>query len=336
MSIETALILSIILLVGNGFFVASEFCLIAARRSYFDTKSQKGSHRAKVVLSALENIPYLIIGAQLGITFCSLALGALSEPAIAHAIEYFLKSSINPEITKIISLTCAIIIVTFLHTIIGEILPKNLSLSAPDRFATFFVPPLVILTAFFGPIVKSMNFFTQLVLKIFGVNLAIDSNNTFSPEDISGLVNESIKEGLIDKEDKKLLNSALMFDKRTIKSIMIPLEKLVTINSEITPEKLENLVAKTNFSRFPVKNNTDNYIGYIHIKDILDTKESRRNSSIPIRIIRPLASVFASQSIRSILKIMQRSGSHIAIVQNNKEKIIGLVTLQDVLEEIVD
>lgn len=337
MNSELAIFLAIFFLIFNAFFVLAEISLIAARRSAIEAKAIKGSARAKTVVKSFDNMPILITGAQLGITLCSLALGALSEPAIAHGLSNFFNTyDISPEISSLISIVIAIIIVTLLHIIIGEIIPKNISLSSPNRYAIIFIPPLVYLTKLVNPLVIALNNFTQLMFKIFKVNASSERISTFTTDELAGLVTESINEGLIDKEDKRLLNSALKFDKRTIKSVLIPIEKFATIDDQTTPEELETIVGKTGYSRFPIKDKEDSYIGYIHIKDILDIKYTNRTKVIPKSIIRSMIAVYTSQSIRSVLKTMQKSGSHIALVKNNKEKIIGIVTLQDVLEEIVD
>lgn len=335
MSTEAALLLGFFLLLANAFFVGAEFSMVSVRRSAIEPKAARGSRRARATLKALENISFLMAGAQLGITICSLALGAVAEPAIAHLLEKpFHDLGIASELLHPVAVVIALTVTLFLHVVIGEMVPKNIALAAPERSALILTPLLTKVVKILSPVVYSLNALSNITLKIFGLNPKNEVGSTYTRDEMADLVKESRKEGLLSEDSEHLLSGALTFDARSVKTVAMPLEKVITVDKSITHGGIEEISVKTGFSRFPVRGKRKKILGYVHIKDIITLGESQRNERIHQRDIRQLVTVSANQSIRMTLKIMQHSGAHMALVTSGKT-LMGLVTLDDVLEELV-
>jgi CBS domain containing-hemolysin-like protein len=335
MSIEIGLLVAILLLLGNAFFVAAEFSMVSVRRSAIEPEAAKGSKRALLTLRALENVSFLMAGAQLGITLCSLGLGAVAEPTIAHALEKpFHWLDISEALIHPLSFTIALIITVFLHVVIGEMVPKNIALAKPERSALILTPMLVFVVRILNPLVHSLNLIANLTLRLFNVSAQPEVSSTYTRDEMADLVKESRKEGYLSEDNEQLLSGALSFDVQSVKHIARPVSDLKTVDRSITYAEVEALATETGFSRFPVTRNNGDMIGYVHIKDIIKAEDDTRHEKLKPKAIRDLAQVSANQSIRMTLKIMQRSGAHISLVLEGKT-IVGVVTLEDVLEELV-
>lgn len=335
MNTELALLAGLLLLLGNAFFVGAEFSLVSVRRSAIEPIAAKGSRRAKITLRALENISFLMAGAQLGITLCSLGLGAVAEPAIAHLLDSPFHSLNVPEaLLHPVSFVIALVVTVFLHVVIGEMVPKNIALAKPERTALFLAPRLVFVVKVLGPIVSFLNALANITLRLLGVKPQDEVTSAYTRDEMADLVEESQREGLLSKDNENILSGALSFDVQTVRDIVLPTDQLIKIDRTTTYEEVEKLAAKTGFSRFPIIDKKKQMFGYVHIKDVIKVDESRRQDPINLRDVRKLASVSADQTIRMTLKIMQRGGAHISLVNSGK-KLLGVVTLEDVLEELV-
>lgn len=332
---EIALLVALLLLVGNAFFVGAEFSMVSVRRSAIEPLAAAGSKRALITLRALENLSFLMAGAQLGITLCSLGLGAIAEPALAHLLEGpFHALHVSEELLHPISFTIALIITVFAHVVIGEMVPKNIALAKPESAALILTPALVYIVKVLNPIVHGLNALANSVLRLLNVQPQPEVASTYTRDEMADLVKESRKEGYLSEDNEQLLSGALTFDARDVDEVVIPADKLITINQSATYADVEALSVKTSFSRFPIVNKKQQMTGYIHVKDVITVDESKRFEKINKKDIRNLVEVSGNQSIRMTLKIMQRSGAHIAVVKNSKT-VTGIVTLEDVLEELV-
>lgn len=335
MSIELGLLVALLLLLGNAFFVGAEFSLVSVRRSAIEPLAAGGSSRALTTLRALENLSFLMAGAQLGITLCSLALGAVAEPIIAHLLNAPLHNlNVVEDLLHPISFVTALLVTVFLHVVIGEMVPKNIALSRPERSALVLTPVLVFITQVLKPLVHGLNVIASSVLKIVKVRPQAEVASTYTRDEMADLVKESRKSGYLSEDNEQLLSGALTFDARTVHDIAIPIKDIITVNPLVTPAQIEQLSFSSGFSRFPIAGKKDKLIGYVHLKDSIKADEKSRHERIPFRSIRELSMINHNQSIRMTLKTMQRSGSHLAAVTRGK-KVIGLVTLEDVLKELV-
>lgn len=335
MSTTWAVVISIILLGLNAFFVGAEFALISARRSVIEPMAESGGRMAGITLRSMENVSLMMAAAQLGITLCTLGLGALAKPALAHAVEGPLDAIGAPQaLVYPIALVFALFVVGSLHVIIGEMVPKNIALARPDRSALILAPPLRATVFLLYPAIGSLNWTANAILRLLGVDPKNEVASSFTRDEVAGLVEESRREGFLDHHESSLLAGALEFDERDASSVLLPLETMETVPVTVTPAEVEAVAARTGFSRFPVSRDGE-MIGYLHLKDALEFEDRHRNRPIAESWVRPLPTVRADAPLRSVLETMQGSGAHLARVIGGDRKVTGVLALEDVLEELV-
>jgi CBS domain containing-hemolysin-like protein len=328
-------VLTLLLLLTNAFFVGAEFALISARRSAIEPAAEEGRWAARVTLGAMERVTLMLAGAQLGITICSLGLGYLGEPAIAHLLHGpFGAAGIPESLVHPVAFAIALSFVAYLHIVLGEMVPKNIALARPEPSVLVLGPPMALVVRLLHPAIAALNWISNTVLRLAGVDPRSEVASTFTRDEVAGLVEESRREGLLDSREGRLLVGALTFEERDTRSVLLPLDRLVTVPADVTPTELEQIVANSGFSRFPVERDGD-LIGYLHLKDVLEFEEVHRNRPIAQSWIRPLVRVDAGDRLRLVLKTMQRSGSHLARVEGAAGELLGVVALEDVLEELV-
>ena len=334
-----ALVLAVLLLAGNAFFVAAEFAIISARRSAIEPLAAAGDRRAQTVLWAMEHVSLMLACAQLGVTICSTTLGVVAEPAIAHLIEAPLHAlGVSSEFTHPIGFVVALLLVVYLHVVLGEMVPKNLSVSGPDRAVLIFGPPLVWLGRVVKPIITALNWLANHVLRLFRVDPRDEVASAFTAQEVQSIVEQSQAEGLL-ADEQGLLSGALEFSDRTAAEVMVPRADLVTVPQDVTPEEVEHLVAQTGFSRFPVLDRSGDPTGYLHVKDVLYADGESRRMPVPAWRVRTTAVVAPGDEVEEALAAMQRSGVHVARVEQTGEtghvEVVGAVFLEDILEELV-
>ncbi|WP_354697711.1 hypothetical protein DSM112329_03350 [Paraconexibacter sp. AEG42_29] len=341
MSTGPALAVSAVLLGLNAFFVAAEFALISARRAAIEVRAEAGGRAAAITLAAMEQVSLMMACAQLGITICSLGLGYLGEPAIAHALEGpFEDIGLPHGMVHPVAFAIALGLIGGLHVVLGEMVPKNLALAGPDRMALLLAPPLTLVARVLGPFIGLLNRWANGVLALFGVEAKDEVTSAFTRDEVAGLVHESHREGLLDGDERRLAIGALELDSRSARSVVIPLPELETVDAGVTPAELEAVAARTGFSRFPVCDGDGVMTGYLHLKDALEFADEHRARAIAASWIRPLPTIGADASLRSALVTMQRAGAHVAQVEGFDEDAqgvvtLGIATLEDVLEELV-
>lgn len=332
--------LMFLLLVLNAFFVGAEFALISARRTRIEPRAAAGNPLARITLYAMEHVSLMMAGAQLGITICSLALGSISEPAIAHLLEGPMDALGVPHGWQHpVALVIALSLVTYLHVVFGEMVPKNIALAGPDRMAMGLAPVLVVLVWVLYPILWLLNGVANISLRLIRVQPKDEVTSTFTRDEVAELVEESHEGGLIELNDERLLLGALQFTERDIRSVTLPMRIVRTLPSTITPAQAE-AASVQGFSRFPVTGADGSLVGYLHVKDIIGVAESLRHEPIPASVIRPLPRVGPGDSLREVMETMQRASSHLAAVHDSVDGVdspepLGVVTLEDVLEELV-
>ena len=335
MSPAAALLFSVVLLGFNALFVGAEFALISARRSEIEPRAEEGGRMARITISAMENVSLMMAGAQLGITLCTLGLGALAEPAIAHGLEAPFESiGIPDSLIHPAALVIALGIVGTLHVVLGEMVPKNIALAGPDRSALVLAPPLTVLVKVLYPAIALLNLAANGFLRLIGVSPRNEVASAFTRDEVAGLVEESRREGFLDSHESHLLAGALEFEEHDARSVLLPNETIQTVPVTVTPAEVERLAAQTGYSRFPVSRD-DTMIGYLHIKDALEFKDVHRNRPIAESWVRPLPTVRLRDRLRSVLETMQVSGAHLARVLDDDGSQIGIVALEDVLEELI-
>lgn len=331
-----ALLLAVILLLLNGLFVAAEFSLILARRTQLEPAAAAGSRTARMALRGIENLTTAIAAAQLGITICSVGLGAVAEPAVAHLLLPASDATgLGRAASDAIALTVALAIVTFAHAVLGEMVPKNLALVGPDRAARALAPFVVTMIAVFRPVVVALSFVARSAVRLVGIEPRREVSSAFTADEVAGILAESHREGLFDENEYELVTGALEFHEGTVAQVLLPRDGLVTIAPSATPVDVERACAATGFSRFPVIDSAGDFTGYLHIKDVLETDDDARTEPIADKWVRPLATVRLDAGLSAALRTMQARGSHMARVADADGAVAGVVMLEDVLEELV-
>lgn len=336
MSFEVSLLIAVLSLLGNAFFVGAEFGLVSARRSSIELRAVSGSRRARTTLDAMEHVSVMLAGAQLGVTLCSLILGAVGEPLLTHLLERpFEALALSPVLLHSTSFVLALGVMVYLHVVIGEMVPKNLALAGPDRTALALVPPLAYMVRVSKHVVMGLNALANHSLRLMGVTPQAEIASTFTRDEVAGFVKESQREGLIDKDEERLLSGALRFDELRAGAVALPMEEVAMLSTKSTPLQVERAAVETGYSRFPVRNAKGAFVGYIHLKDVLGLPDGLQDEPLPKDRLRPLPEITAGTSLRRTLALMQRSNTHLALVVGRGRTAQGLVTLEDVLEELV-
>lgn len=329
------IVLTVVLLAANFFFVGAEFSLIAARRSIIEPLAQQGGRSARVTLWAIENVSLMMAGAQLGITVCSLALGYVTKPMVVYALKGpFEVWGVPSGWIDPVAYAIALSVVTYLHVVLAEMVPKNIALAGPERMALVLAPALVVVVRILQPLLWLMNAMGNGILRLFKVEPKDEVASAFTRDEVAGLVEESREGGLLDKQDERLLLGALTFEGRSVASIVIPLKMATILPFGCTPEQIEQ-VAANGFSRFPIQSSAGDLTGYVHVKDLLGIDAADRGRPLASNIIRDLPRLESDAPLRSSLRRMQREGAHLALAVDAAGKPNGIVTLEDMLEELV-
>lgn len=325
--------LTVALLFFNALFVASEFALVSARRSKIEPLAESGRWSARLAIQAMEQVSLAMAGAQLGITLCTLGLGAVSEPVIAHAMEPVFHAVGIPEfLIHPIALVLATLLVVWCHVVLGEMVPKNLALAGPERAALALGPFMLVVIFVLKPAVVALNAIANGAVRLLRVEPRDEVASSFTHEEVAGMVDESRREGLLDADEYGLLSGALEFEQHTVQQVILPADELETVTADVTPAELEGLCGRTGFSRYPVVRD-DVIIGYLHVKDVLGAED--RDRPVPESRIRSLIKLAPTTRLHDALRTMQGQGVHLARAVGPDGETIGLVALEDILEELV-
>lgn len=339
MSIWLAVILIVVLLAFNAFFVASEFALVSSRRDRLESMVAQGKSEATRVINAIEHLSIYLAGAQFGITVCSLILGKVAEPAIAHYIELpFMALGLPADLLHPFAFVIALAIISWLHILFGEMVPKNVAIAGPEQLALWLIPAMQLWVTITGPFIRALNWVARVTLRAFGVEQRDELESTVDEKQLASMIMESREEGLLDAEETARLAKALRSESRSLKEVMIPLDRLTTIpfdNRGIALSTIEQAVRDTGFSRFPVERPGGTLVGYLHVKDILDLMESEvADPLVPASRIRSLSIVDGTGSLDDALTSMHRRSAHMAQVRDNGT-LVGVLALEDIIEEYV-
>ncbi|GIH13278.1 hemolysin family protein [Rugosimonospora africana] len=330
----TSLII-IVLLLGNAFFVAAEFSLIASRRTAVEPLAAT-SQMARSALRAMEQIPVMIAGAQLGVTICSLGLGAIAEPTLSHLVGDGLDVTHLPaSAAHPIAFVLGLVAVTFLHTVLGEMVPKNLTLVGPERAVLWLGPPMLWFCTATRPLLIAMRWASRVVLKIWRIESTDAVKTVYTAEELAGLVAESRTEGLLDPEEHRRITGALALHERTAGDVLRPWNAVTTVAEDVSPASLEVLATRTGLSRFPVVDRETRRVrGFVHVKDVLGVVGQARRAPIEPTLIRPLPVIPPNRTLAEALLAMRRERRHIVLITDGRTPL-GLLTLDDVLRAVV-
>jgi len=325
----------VVLLLVNAFFVAAEFAVISARRSQIEPRAEAGSRSAKTALWAMEHATLMLATCQLGITVCSLLILLVSEPAIHHLLEGPLSGfGWSEAVVGGVAFAITLVLVTFLHVVIGEMVPKNLSFTLPDRAVLILASPLVAIATVLRPIVAALNGMANGVLRMFRIVPKSETTSVYTLDQVATIVEQSTKEGIL-QDRTGALEAAFEFTTKQVDDVAVPLAELVTLPEDATPADVESAVAKRGYSRYILVDGEGVPTGYVHLKDVIDLEEDEFEAPIPAKRIRRLATIWDETDLEDALATMRREGAHIARAFDASGRTTGVLFLEDILEELV-
>jgi CBS domain containing-hemolysin-like protein len=332
-------LLTVLLLALNAFFVGSEFALISARRDRLEALAEQGKRSAVTVMRAGERLSLMLAGAQLGITICSILLGNVGEPAVAHLLEKPFAALQLPEaLLHPVAFVIALAIVVTLHVLLGEMVPKNIALAGPESAAMLLIPPYLVYMRLAKPFIAFYNWCANTTLRMLRVEPKDELDVTVSTVELSEMIAESRSEGLLDPEEHTRLTRALQIRTRVVGDVAIPLAKIRAVpvaaaGSGPTVGAVEEALSETGYSRFPVVAASGEFIGYLHIKDVLSRVDDT-DAVLDASMVRPLPSVPAALPLPDALSRLVLDNSHLALVTTDGV-VTAVVALEDLVEDLV-
>ncbi len=331
------ILITFLLVFLNGFFVAAEFAIVKVRASQLEVKITQGNSIAKLSKHIVSHLDGYLAATQLGITLASLGLGWIGEPVVSKIITNsmtFLGLTINPETAHNIALPVAFIIITVLHIIFGELAPKSLAIQRPVKVTMFITYPLQFFFIVFKPVIWMLNSLANFILKLIGIS-PVHGADVHSSEELKYLVKQGQESGKIDAAEYKIIKNAFDFSEQTAKQIMVSRVNVFAIDLNDFNEAMLNKVIDESYSRIPCyEDNLDNVAGVVYLKDILIA--ARKKEPINIRsIMRTMLVVPESKSIGLLLNEFQTKHQQIALVVNEYGGTEGIITMEDILEELV-
>ncbi|MEO8140413.1 MAG: hemolysin family protein, partial [Gemmatimonadota bacterium] len=334
----TGLAVVVVLLGLNAFFVAAEFALVGSRRTRLEGMAQHGDARAKFALRILDDLPRYISATQVGITLCSLALGWIGEPSLAAAIRAAFKGlpeQIGPVHTDVVATIVAFTLITFTLLILGEMLPKAIALLHPEALSGWVAAPLMAFAWVMAVPTSVVNRSATWLMKVLGLNISGEHERLHSPDEIRMLVEQSQEGGSLGKGDARLLEGVFEFSEKSAQEVMTPRTQMVALERDLTVEAAADVVALARRSRYPVYGESlDDIVGVVHAKDILTAIRQQPGTTIGA-VMRPPLFVPGTREVEDVLADMKRLKVHLAVVLDEYGGTAGLVTMEDLLEEIV-
>ena len=325
----------LVLILFNGFFVGAEFAVISARRAQIEPRADAGSRPAKLTIKGMESVSLLLATAQLGVTICSLLILLIAEPSIHHLLEPLLSGfGWSEGLVSGVSFALTLILVSFLHVVVGEMVPKNISFSIPERAALILVPMLYGLAQVLRPVVWALNATANSILRLFRVEPKDEANSSYTLDQVEDIVEHSTREGALEDFSGTLTNT-FEFTEKQVHDVAVPVEKLISFRETVTPREVEQAVAKYGFSRYPLTDEQDELVGYLHLKDVIDLREDEGDDAFPAKRVRTLISLPATMELEDALASMRRVHAHMAKSFDANGVVRRVLFLEDILEELV-
>ncbi|UQZ36829.1 transporter associated domain protein [Paenibacillus sp. PK3_47] len=320
----------------TAFFVGAEFAILKVRMSRIDQLISEGNKKAVIAKKVAHDLDYYLSACQLGITITALVLGALGEPTVERILHpLFDEIGVPAALSTVLSYAIALAIITFLHVVIGELAPKTLAIQFAEKMTLLLAPPLFWFGKITYPFIVALNGSARLLLRIFGVKPA-GHETVHSEEELKWIVDQSYESGEINKTELVYLNNIFAFDERTLSEIIVPLGKVVTLQAGMPAAKLIEVLEKHDYTRYPVESADRNgqFIGYINTKEMLTSIAAGRDTDWQ-KYIHDIPKFAESKNLRDVLLRMQTTRVHMAAVTNASGATTGIVTMEDLLEEIV-
>ncbi|MCW5960891.1 MAG: HlyC/CorC family transporter [Pyrinomonadaceae bacterium] len=338
-------LLVIFLVLGNGFFVASEFALVAVRKSRIEALVAEGNKAAERLMDLLNNLNAYISATQLGITLFSLGLGYVAEPAIVVVLEPFLVSvggllglefMASPTVAHAISFAIAFSLITFLHIVFGELAPKTAALEMSERVSLIVALPLQIFYKIFYYPIRLLDWTGTKTVRVFGLHPSGEHGSSYTEDEIRQLITISRESGHLNEEEQKLINQVFEFSETVVREAMIPRTEIVAVSHTASPEEIAKVFRQHGYSRLPVyRDSLDDILGVIHSKDVMQYLLVRPKLFKLQRVLKKPLYVVDTARLEDVLRQMQQAKTHFGFVVDEHGGIEGIITLEDLLEEIV-
>ena len=330
-----AVLAAILLLGANAFFVMAEFALISARKDRLEAMADSGVAGARTVLRASADLARMLAASQLGITIASLLLGRLGEPAVAHFIEAPLEWAGLPEAAlHPIAFALSLALVSVAHILLGEMVPKNISIAGPERAAILLVPPFLVFTTVMRPFIDLFNHMANLTLRLLRIEPKDELETAFTSGELSEMIADSRREGLLDDEESTRISRTLRSAEATVGDVLVPSGELVSLPVRPRVEDVQRAVEQTGFSRFPLRAPDGRFTGYLHIKDVLDLIDDPE-AVIPLTRVRGLPEVPADARLDEAVAALRTTRAHLARAVDRFGATVGMVAMEDLIEHYV-
>lgn len=330
------LIWLVVLLAANAFFVGAEFAVISARRSQIEPLAQVGDKRAKTALWAMERATLMLSTCQLGITFCSIIILLVSEPAVHHLLEIPMHAmGISDAVIGPVAFIVTLVLVTFLHVVVGEMVPKNMAFSIPDKAVLWLAPALVLVSRIVYPVIRAMDWLANGFLRLVGVEPKREASSTYTLDQIATIVEESTSTGSL-LDESGTLSASFEFSARKVQEIMVPAANVELLPANSSPLDVQRAVGSHGFSRYFLADEQGGPGGYVHVKDLLDlTSPEQMQSPIPSSVVRHLHTTNQNEEVEDALARMRTESSHVQTVTDDTGAHVGFLFLEDILEELI-
>jgi CBS domain containing-hemolysin-like protein len=330
------LLLVLLLVLANGFFVAAEFALVGVRRSRIAAFAQDGNQRAKLLLELIDSLSAYISATQLGITMASLALGWIGEPVFAHLLEVPLKGRVSEAVLETVAFFTAFTLITFLHIVLGELAPKTLALERTEKIALAVARPLHLFYKLFRWPIRLLDWAGTRTVRLFGLHPSVEHASIYSEEEIRQLINASRESGHLGADQQRLINRVFDFRQTEVREAMIPRTAVTALPLSATLQETKNLFRTTGYSRMPVyRERLDDVVGIVFRRDIEPFLENQDSPFSLQTLIHPPMFIPDGARLGSVLKQMQATKTHLACVVDEHGGLEGIISLEDLLEEIV-
>jgi CBS domain containing-hemolysin-like protein len=318
-----------VLILLNAFFVAAEYALVTARRTRIVELQHQGNRRARDVLRITSDPPHFIAAMQLAVTLTSLGIGALGEQALAHAFDDFMAT--------VLAVVFAYLILTFLHVVLGELVPKGVALGHRERTALAVAAPVRVFFVVFWPLIWVLERSTEVVLRALGLEPPGAENEPLSEAELRMVVSQSTRHGEIEEQEQEMLYKVFDFADKEASDVMVPRPEVVALSVDLPPEQCLEAVMDSPYTRYPVYRETlDNVVGILHVRDLFSALRERGMHEVKVaELVRPAHIVPETKDLAALLTEFRRTNQHMAIVVDEYGEMEGIVTLEDLLEEIV-
>ncbi|KAB7704793.1 DUF21 domain-containing protein [Bacillus aerolatus] len=333
------LVLIVILIALTAFFVVSEFAIVKVRSSRIHQLLEEGHPRASAAKLVISSLDEYLSACQLGITMTALALGWIGEPAMAGILNPLMDFlHIPASLSHVIVVGAAFFIITFLHVVVGELAPKTLAIQKAEALTLALARPLILFYKAMYPFIWTLNGAARLITGLFGIKPASDKEAAHTEEELRMILSESLKSGEINLSEFKYVNNIFEFDDRIAKEIMVPRTEMVTLSKEMTIQQFIEVVREERFTRYPIINgDKDHVVGLVNFKEVLTdyVKQKEKGNLLLEQYVRPIIRVIDSVPIHELLVKLQKERIQMAVLMDEYGGTSGLVTVEDILEEIV-